>query len=145
MTMSKIGMWLARNTDYCAETRNLIEDVINSITQQNDFLSIDAKKAILRDALQGMGFSEEQLAAFAKGGLPIEYKTVPVDVKVDRYYRVYVRVPICEESNENIRKDVKAQIVNEQDKCLTELDPDLEIEEDDIDVIRIDWDGEQYE
>ena len=142
--MSKIGMWLVRNTDYCAETRNLIEDVIVSV-QNRDFLSPATKKEILCDALKGMGFSTEQLAAFAKGGLPIEYKTVPVDVKVDRYYRVYVRVPACEESNENIRKDVKAQIVNEQDKCLMTLDPDLEIEEDDIDVIRIDWDGEQYE
>ena len=142
--MSKIGMWLVRNTEYCAETRNLIEDVIVAV-QNHDYLAPATKTELLFEALKGMGFSREQLAAFAKGGLPIEYKIVPVDVKVDRYYRVYVRVPACEESNENIRKDVKAQIVNEQDKCLTELDPDLEIEEDDIDVIRIDWDGEQYE
>lgn len=142
--MSKLGMYLIRNTDYCAETRNLIEDVINSIAQQNDFLSTDAKKAILRDALQGMGFSEEQLAAFAKGGLPIEYKTVPVDVRIARYYRTYVRVPICEDNDENIEKDVKVQIAEEQDKCLT-LDPDLDIEDGDIEVMSIDWDGEQYE
>lgn len=141
--MSKIGMWLVRNTEYCAETRNLIEDVIVAV-QNHDYLAPATKTELLSEALRGMGFSREQLVAFAKGGLPIEYKIVPVDVKVDRYYRVYVRVPACEESNENIKKDVKAQIVEEQDKCLTP-DPCLEIEEDDIDVIRIDWDGEQYE
>ena len=142
--MSKIGMYLVRNTDYCAETRNLIEDVINSIAIQCDCLSVEKKKSILRDALQGMGFSEEQLDAFADGRIPTEYKIVPMDVKIDRYYRTYVRVPICEDNDENIEKDVKAQIVRDQDKCLT-LDPDLDIEEDDIEVMSIDWDGEQYE
>ena len=141
--MSKLGMYLVRNTDYCAETRNLIEDVVRSITEQNDFLSTDAKKAILRDALQGMGFSDEQLTAFAKCEIPTEYKTVPVEVGIRRLYRLYIRVPM-NAGTEEVVKETDRKILNDGvEDC--DLEPDFDIEEEDILGHDIDWEGAENE
>lgn len=140
--MSKLDMYLVRTTEYCAETRNLIENVINSIASTCSVPGC-IKYAMLRDALQGMGFSEEQLIAFAKGEIPTEYQVVPVDVGILRAYRTYVRVPM-DASSEQIEKAAAKQILENGDACLT-LDPDLDIEEDDIRWKEIDWDGAQNE
>lgn len=141
--MSKLGMYLVRSTDYCAETRNLIEDVINSIVHNTPFMNTELKTLMLKEALKGMGFSDEQLTAFAKDELPTEYKIVPVDVGILRQYRTYVRVPL-DASRSQVEEAAKNQILENGDATLV-LDPDLDIEEDDIGVVSIDWEGEQYE
>ena len=141
--MSKLGMYLVRNTDYCAETRNLIEDVINSIAHNTPFMNTESRTLMLQEALKGMGFSKEQLTAFAKGEIPTEYQVVPVDVGILRVYRTYVRVPM-DASPEQIEKAAAKQILENGDACLT-LDPDLDIEEDDIRWKEIDWEGAQNE
>ena len=141
--MSDVGLYLTRATEYCAETRNLIEDVIRSVAEQNDFLSVEAKQAILRDALQSMGFSEEQLAAFAKGELPTEYQVVPVEVTVKQLYRLYVRVP-CGATVNDVAKVVKERVLNGEISD-ADLSPEWDIEEDDIVETVVDWDGAQYE
>lgn len=141
--MSKLGMYLVRSTDYCAETRNLIEDVINSIVHNTPFMNTELKTLMLKEALKGMGFSDEQLTAFANDELPTEYKIVPVDVGILRQYRTYVRVPL-DASRSQVEEAAKNQILENGDATLV-LDPDLDIEEDDIGVVSIDWEGEQYE
>lgn len=141
--MSKLGMYLTRNTEYCAETRNLIEDVIRSIAEQNDFLSTDAKKAILRDALQGMGFNEEQLTAFAKCEVPAEYKVVPVEVAIRRNYTIYMRVP-AKSSAAEVRHKTINEILEHNPKDI-DLTPDFPLEEDDILETYIRWDDAQDE
>lgn len=137
--MSELGFYLARNTDYCTETRNLIEDVINSIVHNTPYMNPETRTLMLQEALKGMGFSKEQLTAFAKGEIPTEYQVVPVETRIVRFYRTYVRVPIG-----TTEKEVKAaaikQITTDMDNCL-ELDPDMEIEEDDILCMAVDWEG----
>lgn len=140
--MSDLGLYLARATEYCAETRNLIEDVINSV-HQFTWMHFYSKKAMLEEALKGMGFSDEQLTAFAKGEIPTEYQLVPCDVMVSRAYRIWVRVPV-KSGKEEVKNAATKQIL-ENGLDEKDLDPDLDIEEDDIGGIEIDWCGAQQE
>lgn len=141
--MSDLGLYLARATEYCAETRNLIENVITSI-QNRGFLNSGTKELMLIDALKGMGFSQEQLAAFANCKIPTDYLLVPVNVAVNRYYRIWVRVPNGSGS-ETVKEAAKKQIM-ENGLNDTDLDMDLnEIEEGDIAYVDIDWCGAQKE
>ena len=139
--MSNIGMYLVRATDLCAETRNVVEDTINAV--QKMYVGPAIKKEVLKESLKTIGFSDEQLTAFAKGEIPPEYQIVPVEVVITRYYRTYVRVK-RDSDNAEVMKKAEKQIVDEQDNCL-ELDPDLEIESDDISVVQIDWEGAENE
>lgn len=141
--MNHLGLYLVRNTDYCAETRNLIEDVIHSIVHNTPFMNTELKTLMLKEALKGMGFSDEQLTAFAKGELPTEYQIVPVNVGIERAYRTYVRVPI-DASPAQIEEATAKQILENGDACLT-LDRDLDIEEGDIRWKEIDWEGAECE
>lgn len=141
--MSNLGMYLVRTTDYCAETRNLIEDVINSIVHNLPFMNTELKTLMLKEALKSMGFSDEQLTAFAKDELPTEYQIVPVNVGIERQYRTYVRVPL-DAAPEQIEKATVKQILENGDACLTP-DLDLDIEEGDIRWKEIDWDGVECE
>ena len=141
--MSDLGMYLARATEYCAETRNLVEDVIVSV-QNRYYLVPPQKKAILCDALKGMGFSDEQLTAFANGKIPPEYQLVPTYVCVKRYYRIWNRVPVDAESSDVIKAATKQILEDGLDEG--DLNMELnEIEEDDIVEIGIDWCGAQAE
>lgn len=140
--MSKLGLYLARATEYCAETRNLVEDVINSISSR-EYIDPCTRFTMLRDALRGMGFNDEQLAAFASGKIPTEYQVVPVNLKIARYYRTYVRVPIGANSG-IIEEAARKQVLEEGEKTLDQ-DPGMEIERDDILSTEIDWDGAENE
>lgn len=66
-------------------------------------------------------------------------KVVPCDVAIKRFYRTYVVVDE-EATDEEVMAAVKSQIVERQDESIM-LDPDLEIEEDDILGILPDDDG----
>lgn len=68
---------------------------------------------------------------------------VPVDVEITRFYRVYIE-STDEESFDSIRQRVRAEIIAKQDSVLTP-DPDLEIEEQDIRCVSIDYDGIQLD
>jgi hypothetical protein len=140
--MSKLGMYLARATEYCAETRNLIEDVINSISSR-EYIEPYTRFVMLRDALHGMGFNDKQLTAFAYGKIPAEYQVVPVNLKIVRYYRTYVRVPM-EANAETIEEAARKQVLREGEKTLDQ-DPGMGIEKDDILRTEIDWDGAENE
>ena len=141
--MSALGLYLARATEYCAETRNLIEDVITAV-QQRYALVPGVKKALLSNMLKGMGFSDEQLTAFANCAIPTDYLLVPVDVEVKRHYRIWVRVPKGSDSA-TVKKAAKKQIM-ENGLNDTDLDMELnEIEEEDIMDVAIDWCGAQQE
>ena len=66
-------------------------------------------------------------------------KVVPCDGAIKRCYRIYVVVDE-EATDEEVVAAVKSQIVERQDESIM-LDPDLEIEEDDILGILPDDDG----
>ena len=68
---------------------------------------------------------------------------VPVNVCIKRFYRTYAYVDE-NATDEQICNAVKEMIYEEQDKALT-TDPDLEIEDGDIEHIHIDHDGEWSE
>ncbi len=139
--MSDLGMYLFHNTRYCVETRNLIEDVINSIVHNTPFLNVQLKTLMLKEALRGMDFSEEQLTAFAKGEVPTEYQVVPVEATVTRLYRIYVKVPKGSDSS-MIKDAARKQILN-NGLDESDLAPDWDIERDDIVDLGIDWAGAQ--
>lgn len=152
--MSDLGLYLARATEYCAETRSLIEDTINAINTQISMCYAkdeDARKYViglrlnvLRNALKSMGFSNEQLEAFASEKIPPEYRIIPVETVIRRYYRTYVRVPKGKETDRFVCEAARKMILEEQMDCLDQ-DPDMDIEDDDILSIAPDWEGAQDE
>ena len=71
-----------------------------------------------------------------------EYQIIPVNVGVMRYYRVYLRTPVdADLTDEEISKAVKKMIVTDNSGLDGAEDPDLDIEEQDITVCGIDYDG----
>ena len=64
---------------------------------------------------------------------------VPVDVCIRRFYRAYVTVPE-DASDDDIYDEVTAAILEHQEEALTP-DPDMEIEDHDIQWCRIDREG----
>lgn len=68
---------------------------------------------------------------------------VPANVCIKRFYRVYAHVNE-NVTDEEIRKAIIEAILNNQDEELTD-DPDMEIEEGDIEHIDIDHEGEWTE
>lgn len=68
---------------------------------------------------------------------------VPANVCIKRFYRVYAHVSE-NATDEEIRQAIIEAIVQNQDAELTD-DPDLFIEEGDIEIVDIDHDGEWAE
>lgn len=67
---------------------------------------------------------------------------VPCYVAVRKFYKCWI------EANEDVSRSeiegkLKTTILEDPENVLTEEDPDIDLEEQDIDVVRIDWDGIQ--
>jgi len=90
--------------------------------------------------LSALGFDSEEIRRIFECDFP-DNILVPVDVGIVRYYRTYV---ICYEGADEvaIRQKAIQQIVETQEELLTP-DPDLDIEEDDVIRLRVDFDGIQ--
>lgn len=70
------------------------------------------------------------------------WKIIPADICVQRFYRVYLRVPLdADPTDEEITSAIKQMIVANNDELYQAEDPDMEIEEHDITVCKIDYDG----
>lgn len=70
------------------------------------------------------------------------WKIIPADVAVKRFYRVYLRIPLdSDPTDEEIKKAIKQMIVANNDELFQAEDPEMEIEENDITVCNIDYDG----
>ena len=70
-------------------------------------------------------------------------KIVPCDVAIRRFYRMYVKVDE-DAGTELVRFTAKNMLIESDDPdAMLVPDPDLEIEEHDIDSISPDWDGVQ--
>ena len=67
-------------------------------------------------------------------------KIVPVNVSVKRYYRVYAHVD-DEDDNELIEDEAKKEVIENVESLDDYLDPDLEVEDSDIEICYIDRDG----
>lgn len=134
-----IREYITRKTNYDAQTVMFISDLIDSLVKLN--LPYGTREAILQNTLGTCTFTNHEIESFAKGEVPTEYEVVPVDVRMYRMYRVYVRVPKGSE-NEAVKEAAKRHILN-NGLDDTDLVPDWGIEEDDICGMDIDWEGAQ--
>jgi len=90
-----------------------------------------------------------------ENGKNIENVSVAVNVAVKRFYRLYTTIPIelqngciilSPKDEERVRKQIIAKILKDQDDELGPgLDPDLEVEREDIEMIEIDHDAIFFE
>ena len=89
-------------------------------------------------------FDEYEMSSFENGSIP-KYDVYPVHVEIKRYYTVYARVRRGAPTLEIMKSAVK-KVIDEQNEALCE-DPDMEIEEGDIHICEIDFNGvqESYE
>ena len=129
--------YLKQNTTYSPETCKILQDTIEEVSCAN--IPLTEKERILRGCMEDATFSDGEITTFAQNMVPEKFVTVPVDVSVVRGYRIYVKVPKGSDSDA-VKKATKEEIINyglEE----SELDPDLDIEEDDIRCIDVDWEG----
>lgn len=68
--------------------------------------------------------------------------SIPCYVSVKRFYKCWMEVNE-DATAEEIKKALKDAIVEDPEGMLSDEDPDIETEEQDIDVLKIDWDGVQ--
>ena len=115
--------------------RLLIRSVMEAIVEQSS-LVLTEKINLLRKALLPYGFGPEELYAFAQDKVP-QYQIVPVEARIQRAYRIYVRVPAAA-GQEAVKRTALRQILNGEQMDLME---DVDIEEDDVLCMDVDWDG----
>lgn len=135
---SEVMQYVLENHDLDSTTAQLVRSAINYAGK----LSVKVRQDFLKSFLDGIGFTDNELAAFAVGEIP-RREVYPVDVVISRSYRTYVSVPPGK-SKDEIKKAVIDHIVDGQDAVLTD-DESLEIEADDISFVDIDFDGVQLE
>ena len=90
-----------------------------------------------------MAFSDEQLRAFSNGRIPEEYQIISVDVAVKRVYNIDVRVPVgCDSPDvwKAAKKEASRMLLTDDD-----LVPDIDVEEDDVTIVNIDWESAFHE
>lgn len=140
MTMAEY--LLKKHPDLSVEVRNLVQDTVSAINFTLPGIgreNLAKKQLFIKHALDGMGFEDFELEAFAQNEIPAKYQVVPVEARIVRFYRTYVRVPI-KTTEKEIKVAAIKQITTDMDNCL-ELDPDMEIEEDDVLSMSVDWEG----
>lgn len=131
--------------EYVEENFSIDSAAVRLVRNAIDYaerLSENARQAVLKDLLDGIGFTDIELASFAMGATP-RREVYPANVVISRSYRTYVAVSPGK-SKEELKRAVIDHIVDGQDAVLTD-DESLEIEEDDISYVEIDLDGVQLE
>lgn len=138
----KLRDYLAKRTGCSNEMIELLNNVIVTL-QNRPFMHPENRKMLLEDMLYGMGFTGEELDAFANSKIPKLYQTVPVEVCVKQLYRLYVRVP-DDATESQVKEIVKDKVLNGEisDK---DLAPDWQKEEEDIVWTEVCWEGAHYE
>lgn len=128
--------YLEDQLDLFGDARRLIKNIFEYIEP----MSHEDRESILFDLLKGTGVTRDEVESLSKRRMP-KRLVYPVNVSIRRYYRAYVSVAEGS-SNEQILKRCRELVRSEQDEALT-LDPDLDIEDDDITEMYIDEDGVQ--
>lgn len=133
-----IHEYLKQNTAYSLDAVNVIESTISAVSELP--IAPEKRADFLREILSDGTFSDEEIACFAVGKTPEQkYELVPVDTVVQRSYIVWVRVPKGSDSDA-VKEAARKQIINEG-LSEEELDPGLDIEEEDICGMDVDWEG----
>ncbi len=135
---SQIIEYVQENLSIDSTTVRLVRNAIDYAEK----LSENARQAVLTDLLDGIGFTDNELAAFACGKSP-QREVYPANVVISRSYRTYVHVRPGRSTDE-IKKAVIEHIVDGQDAVLND-DETMDIEADDILDVDIDFDGIQIE
>lgn len=145
MTMAE---YLRKNhSNLSVEVRNLVEDTVSAINFTLPGIereNLAKKQMFINHALDGMGFEDFELEAFAQDRVPVTMVTLPVNIDVPRYYRIYLRVP------ENVEPEEARQAAMDYivENGLNDDDIDSEIDEPANDgrmTITVDWDGMMYD
>jgi hypothetical protein len=131
--------YIARKTNYDPQTVLVTVDFINALIKRD--LSYETRKEVLRSTFNTCTFSDSEIEAFANGKVPAEYGVVPVDVVVQRLYRIYVQVP--KDSDSSMVKEAAKQQILDEGLNESDLSPEWDIERDDIISMDIDWEGVQ--
>lgn len=143
-----ITEYLDKNhADKSEEIRNTVNDLINAAQATMtgiDKETVAKREMLLRLALKGMGFTDEEIHSFALGNAPLTMVTIPVDVEVPRNYRIYVRV------QEDAEPEEVKQAAMEYIVCngLDDADIDVQIDDPANDTrmeMEIDWGGMMYD
>ena len=148
MTMAE---YLSKNHyGLSVEVRNLVQDVISAINFTLPGVgreNLAKKQLFIKHALDGMGFEDFELEAFAQDRVPVGKVTIPVNVELTRNYRIYV----------DAAEDMDAAAVKEQaKKYIAENglgDAELDVERDTLichdpcykPIFDIDWDGAMHD
>lgn len=140
--MTELQYWLEQETDIPLSDRQKIAYISECVADLKDVPLLD-KIAALSDLLKAYHFTQEQIEDMANGQAPGIRISVPVNVCVKRYYRVYVDVSENADDDSVIKAKAIDDIVKCQDSVL-ERDEDLDIEEQDIEICCIDREGTQF-
>lgn len=132
-----LKIWLAKHTEYCAETREVIADTIGIITSR-PWIDESGKTGLLRKIFEASPISFDQIEYLAKRRIPPEIITYPVNIEARRFYRIYIQAHdgAGEEEIQRLAKEcIKEKGLDDGD-----LDPEITLEEDDVEI-NVDWDG----
>ena len=139
-----------KHPDLSVEVRNLVQDTVSAINFTLPGVereNLAKKQMFINHALNGMGFEDFELEAFAQDRVPVGTMTIPVNVELTRNYRIYV----------DATEDMDAAAVMEQaKKYIAEHglgDAELDVELDSLichdpcyePSFDMDWDGAMYD
>lgn len=132
-----LKIWLAKHTEYCAETREVIADTIGIITSR-PWIDESGKTGLLRKIFEASPISFDQIEYLAKRQIPPEIITYPVNIEARRFYRIYIQAHDGA-GKEEIQRLAK-ECIKEKGLDDGDLDPEITLEEDDVEI-HVDWDG----
>lgn len=135
---SKIMQYVLENHDLDIAAIRLVRNAIDYAEKLNG----GAKCDFLLAALGGVGFTDNEINAFACGEAP-RLEVYPANVIISRSYRTYVSVPPGKSKDEIMQAAIN-HILDGQDSVLVD-DELLDIEKDDIKGVDIDFGGVQIE
>lgn len=135
-----------KHPDLSVEVRNLVQDTVSAINFTLPGVgheNLAKKQLFIKHALDGMGFLDFELEAFAQDRVPVGKMTIPVNIELTRNYRIYVRVQEDAEPEEVKQATMEYIVCNGLD------DADIDVQNDDPANDRmemeIDWDGVMYD
>ena len=148
MTMAE---YLRKNhSNLLVEVRNLVQDTVSAINFTLPGIereNLAKKQMFIKNALDGMGFEDFELEAFAQGGVPVGKVAIPVNIELMRNYRIYVEA--TEDMDEVAVKEQAKKYIAEHGLGDAELDVELDslichdpCYEPSFDI---DWDGAMYD
>lgn len=143
-----------KHPDLSVEVRNLVQDTVSAINFTLPGIereNLAKKQMFINHALDGMGFEDFELEAFAQDRVPVGKVTIPVNVELTRNYRIYV-----DATEESYLFTDEAAVKEQAKKYIAKHglgDAELDVELDSLichdpcyePSFDIDWDGVMYD